>query len=612
MWTNPLISIYHRGTYANSCLLYHSLAQAKTGTGKTLAFLIPILQAMLKDPRLDSKNRSVNRPTPGDVRAIIVSPTRELAEQIAMEAQKVVANTGIVVQTAVGGTRKREGLMKIQKQGCHLLVGTPGRLIDILSDPYSGVKAPNLSAFVLDEADRLLDIGFAPDIARMQEYLPSRSEVDRQTLLFSATVPRTVMDVVSRTMKPDFSFVKTVQEDETPTHLKVPQKIVFLNGLENQLAALLDLSKKSLAAHKEDPENNLPFKAIVYFNSTAEVTLAHSIFRGLGDGRSRMNMLGIPLTEMHSRLTQGQRTYNSNSFRRMDSGILFSSDVTARGMDFPNVSHVVQVGIPRDRESYIHRLGRTARANKKGEGWLFVTDLEYQSFQRKLHDLPLERDNTSLPSAHVDMSQELGHSPEITTTLSQLADAARAAPEDLKRGAFLGSINFALSVRDPKQGYEMISNLATHGWGMDELPNVPPRLATELGRALSKGPRSGGSRFGGSSRGSGGFSRGSGGFSRGSGGFSRGSDRSGGFSRGSDRESGGFSRGGGGFSRGSDRSGGFSRGSDRGSGGFSRGSGGFSRGSDRGSGGFSRGGHGSGGFSRGGDRSSRPGREEWN
>jgi ATP-dependent RNA helicase MSS116 len=449
------------------------LAQAKTGTGKTLAFLVPVLQKMLEDPRLESRNRRVSRPVAGDVRAIVVSPTRELAEQIATEARKIVRNTGLVVQTAVGGTRKKEGLQRIQREGCHLLVGTPGRLIDILSDPYSGVKAPNLSAFVLDEADRLLDIGFAPEIARMQEYLPPRSRVDRQTLLFSATVPRGVMDVVSRTMKPDYAFVKTVDENEVPTHLAVPQKIVFLNGLENQPAALLELVKKAQQKNVEDPSSP-PFKAIVYYNATAEVNLAYEMFQGL-----HRDLRGLVMTEMHSRLTQGQRTRNSEKFRFAKKGILFSSDVTARGMDFPNVTHVIQVGMPRDRESYVHRLGRTARANKGGEGWLLTTEAEYQSSAHNLNRLPIEKDATSLPSASVDMTKPVEEqSPEIAETLKQVTEAARSVDVVTKASAYLANLNLAQAIRPRRFGLQMVNNLATHAWGMEELPRMPSRMAS--------------------------------------------------------------------------------------------------------------------------------------
>ena len=133
------------------------IAQAKTGTGKTLGFLIPVLQNILKtDASLGERRRGYaarrgNRTTADDIRAIIVSPTRELAEQIAVEAKRLVANTSVIVQTAVGGTMKSAGLRAIQREGCHILVGTPGRLKDIFSDKYSGVEAPGLDALVFDE-----------------------------------------------------------------------------------------------------------------------------------------------------------------------------------------------------------------------------------------------------------------------------------------------------------------------------------------------------------------------------------------------------------------------------------------------------------------------------
>ena len=139
------------------------------------------LKSLEAEPRVTNR-RSV---TSKDIRSIIISPTRELAEQIAQEAMKVTRGTGVVVQAAVGGTQKREKLQAIRREGCHLLVGTPGRLKDILSDPMSGVEAPRLSSFVLDEADRLLDDGFAPDIEEITQLLPNRRDVDRQTLLFS-------------------------------------------------------------------------------------------------------------------------------------------------------------------------------------------------------------------------------------------------------------------------------------------------------------------------------------------------------------------------------------------------------------------------------------------
>ncbi|KAG9976399.1 DEAD-domain-containing protein, partial [Aureobasidium melanogenum] len=254
------------------------LAQAKTGTGKTLGFLIPVLQNILKqDPSLGERSRGYaarrgNRTTADDIRAIIVSPTRELAEQIAMEAKRLVANTSVIVQTAVGGTQKSAGLRAIQRQGCHILVGTPGRLKDIFSDKYSGVEAPGLDALVFDEADRLLDQGFWPEIQEIMELLPKPEEKSRQTLMFSATVPHEVQRLVRQTLKPGFDFVKTVRDDEEPTHARVPQHLVTVNGLENTVPAIVELCKKAIADASQPDAR--PFKAIVYFNSTAEVTLA--------------------------------------------------------------------------------------------------------------------------------------------------------------------------------------------------------------------------------------------------------------------------------------------------------------------------------------------------
>lgn len=546
---------------------YNRLAQAKTGTGKTLAFLLPVLQNIFKDPTLE-ENRSrfrQSRSSASDIRAIVISPTRELAEQIAVEARKVAGSTGVIVQTAVGGTRKREGLQAIQRQGCHILVGTPGRLHDIFSDPYSGVSAPKLSAFVLDEADRLLDIGFAPVIEEIQGLLPNRDTVDRQTLMFSATLPREVLRMVKQTMKPNFKFVKGVQDDEEPTHMTVPQKAVFLHGMENQLPAILDLSKQCVEKHRIDPYTNKPFKAIVYFNSTAEVNLAHQAFCGLRtdptDIYSDPPLPNVNLVEMHSRLTQAQRTRNSDKFRRSKSAILFSSDVTARGMDFPDVTHVIQIGVPRDRESYVHRLGRTARANKTGEGWTFLTDLEYKDFKTKLHGLPIKEDSTSVPSAHVDMTQESQQlSPSVATTLTQVGQAFKVVPYSEKAKtyqAYLGIFGF---VRDKRELIRSMNNMAQFGWRLSEAPRVSSFLARKLGldrvpgMNLSSEPTpdessdrsmSRGSRFGGG---------------RGGGDMSRGG-RSGGGRGGSDRYSG--SRGGGGDRYSSGSRGGYRGGSSR-------------------------------------------------
>ncbi|KAB8238302.1 hypothetical protein ETB97_010871 [Aspergillus alliaceus] len=463
------------------------LAQAKTGTGKTIAFLLPVLQNILNDPTVDRRNRRGGA-TSADIRAIIISPTRELAEQIATEAAKLAAGTGLVVQAAVGGTRKTEGLMRIQRQGCHLLVGTPGRLKDILSDPSSRVRAPKLSSFVLDEADRLLDDGFAPEIMEIQRLLPDPMSVERQTLMFSATVPREVMSIVHQTMKPDFKIVKTVQEDEVPTHLTVPQKLVVLDGWQNALPAILELAKNYQARMASDSSAR-PFKAIVYFNSTMQVSLAYEVFYNLrkepGNRRSGHPLNRIHLLELHSRLSQGRRTKTSDFFRNSRSAILFSSDVTARGLDFPDVTHVIQVGAPRGRDTYIHRIGRTGRANKEGEGWLLIHPGENAFIQRHLRGLPLEKDH-SLPTAFSDMSQESSDNitPAAAESIAQVKAAMHEVPEDIREQAWKSQLGTQLAVFSRTRDMILAMNeFSTHGYYLPEPPAVSPNLARNMGLA---------------------------------------------------------------------------------------------------------------------------------
>lgn len=453
------------------------MAQAKTGTGKTLAFLVPAIQNILNDPTL--KNASLSRDADAsDIRALIISPTRELAEQIAVEARKVTDNTGIQVQTAVGGTGKAIGLQRIRREGCHLLIGTPGRLKDILSDPQAGVSIPKLNTLILDEADRLLDDGFAAEIMDIETLLPSTRTVDRQTLMFSATVPKEVMSMVRRMMKPDFKFVKTVRDDEIPTHLTVPQRKVELNGYENALPAVLELVKEYQARAAADP-NLQPFKAIVYFNTTASVKLASAAFGFIRRGRS----LGQLYTfELHARLTQQARTRFANNFRNAEEAILFSSDVTARGMDFPNVTHVIQVGLPGSRDIYIHRLGRTARANKTGEGWIFYDPRERRACHSRTYDLPLQ-DDATLSTATVDMSQSLeGVDPKTAANIEEVMTAMSQVADDYKDDAYRAQFgSFKSSFPSDRDMVESINDTALLGWRLPEVPKMAPNLVRTLG-----------------------------------------------------------------------------------------------------------------------------------
>ncbi|EMD68301.1 hypothetical protein GGP41_001845 [Bipolaris sorokiniana] len=569
------------------------IAQAKTGTGKTLGFLIPVIQRIIQnDPKLGEKAKGYKRAKPDDIRAIVISPTRELAEQIAVEAKKVVSGTGIVVQVAVGGTQKRAMLLKTQREGCHLMIATPGRLYDILSDEYSGIAAPRLNALVMDEADRLLDDGFQKEIDDIKTLLPDPAEVERQNLMFSATIPRDVVNLVRQTMRPGFHFAKCVSEDEEPTHERVPQKMVMVAGFENNIPALYELVLKE--HQKFQANGGRPFKAIIYFNSTAEVTLASSVFYKLSGGFKRNTPLsGLRGFEIHSKLSQAQRTRAADDFRFAKSGILFSSDVTARGMDFPEVTHVIQMGLPRERDSYIHRLGRTGRAGKEGEGWIILTPFEKQEVRRRLRDLPLVDATHELETATIDMSQPVEVPENVGKILSDCVEAHKKVYPDHLDAAFRGLFGSYQWYGDKRSLIEGANRLAEFGWGMETPPPPPSFVMSGQRRSGGSGGRSGG--FGGGSGSGFGDRRSGGGFGgdRRSGGF--GGDRRGGGGFGGERRSGGF---------GGDRKGGDSFGERRGGGGFGgdrRGGSGFG-GDRRGGGGFGGDRRGGGGF---GDRPRR-------
>ena len=489
-----------------------------------------------------------------------------------MEATKLTRHTGVIVQTAVGGSAKQHHLRLMKREGCHVLVGTPGRLNDILSDPYSGVRAPNLSAFVLDEADRLLDQGFAPDIKNIENLLPDRREIDRQTLLYSATVPNEVMDIVRQTMKRDFKFVRTVQAGEQQTHDRVPQKQVVVRGFANFLPALLELCNRELACK----DRKMPFKAIVYFGATADVILGSKTFQNLKTpGQSvfhRHPLHPAKIIEMHARLGQQQRTKAAEDFRRAESAIMFSSDVTARGMDFPNVTHVIQVGVPSTKETYIHRIGRTGRGDKPGEGWLLTVDFEAQEAKHRLHRLPIKPDE-SLETAMVDMSQDAQLPEHVAKTLTQVVDASRTIHMLDKSAAYLAGLGLYQWVRHKQDLVDSLNDRSRYCWALETPPRVPPGLQQKLGLSRVQGLVTG-SNY--EDDGSSEFDRG----------------RSSGYSR---PQSSGFQRGGSSYGR--ERN--FDReGSDWGSpGGFNRG------GSDRGSsGGFNRGSS-QRGYERSGNRS---------
>lgn len=459
------------------------------------------------------------------------------------------ANTNVIVQTAVGGTQKSFMLRKTQKEGCHILVGTPGRVKDILQDPYSGVTAPKLDCFVLDEADRLLDAGFWPEIEAIQKLCPDRREKDRQTLMFSATIPREVVHLVRQTLKKGYQFVKCIQDNEAPTIERVPQKMVKVVGLENLLPTLYELAQREIKAR----EGGLPFKAMAFFPSTAEVALAANTFRQLSGTDGRHTLESMKIYEIHAKLSQGQRTRAADSFKRAESALLFTSDVTARGMDFPNVTHVIQVGQPSSRDTYIHRVGRTGRAGKEGESWIILTELELREAQHRLQNLPIIQDDT-LHAPKVDMSTSAQVPAHVASILTDLGKALKRVDHQDMGKVYLALLGIYQYIPQKRTLIEAMNRLARYGWGLEKPPPVPAGLAKKLqitnipGINISSGfgDDMAGSRGGGSSRGGfgdrGGSSRG--GFGGGDRPPRRDFGDRGGSSRGGFGDRGGSSRGG--------------------------------------------------------------------
>jgi len=348
-----------------------AVVKAKTGTGKTIAFLIPALERVCQAP--------VAR---GQIPVLAISPTRELAQQIGEEAAALARFHGFRIQTVVGGTNVKQDIRKLRDRAPTILVATPGRLNDLFENGGLDQMVKQLRVLIFDEADQLLDMGFRPAITQALSYLPRPGM--RQAYLFSATFPRAVETLTRDAMSPQAVLVDTVGEDEQ-THQHVTQYSVVC-------------PHSALPAHlyntlEEARQRNPNYKAIVFF-PTARLTQYYAELFGKLPGKFRV-------LEMHSRKSQGQRNKMAEEFRNGRGLALFTSDVSARGMDYPGVTSVVQFNMPSDAAQYVHRLGRTARGtDAEGEGVLLLADFE-QRFLNKLRDLPVQQ-RRPLPQDAVD------------------------------------------------------------------------------------------------------------------------------------------------------------------------------------------------------------------
>ena len=335
------------------------LGAAKTGSGKTLAFLVPVLENLYRAQCIGAD---------AGLGAMIISPTRELAIQI-FDVLRKIGGQGHLFAAGliIGGKNLREERDALARM--NIVVGTPGRVLQHLSQT-SSFNVDNLRMLVLDEADRIMDMGFQKDVDAIIEYLPP----DRQTLLFSATQTKRVSDLSRLALKdPEYISVHQAASTATPKTLQQNYVVTPLPEKLDTLWSFLQASKKS--------------KILVFLSSGKQVRFVYESFRHMQPG--------IPLLHLHGRQKQTARLEITQKFSRASYTCLFATDVVARGLDFPAVDWVIQVDCPEDADTYIHRVGRTARYEKSGRAVLFLDPSEEEGMLSRLEQkrVPIERIN---------------------------------------------------------------------------------------------------------------------------------------------------------------------------------------------------------------------------
>ena len=330
---------------------------AQTGTGKTAAFMLPILNHLVKVRR----PRHVGHP-----RALVLSPTRELAAQTAENVKRYAKHANLPFACVFGGV-SQFGQVKEIKKGAEIVIACPGRLIDLMTQGI--LYLDQVECFVLDEADRMLDMGFLPDIKRIISKLPKA----RESLFFSATMSPAIAKLAAELVTDP---IKIEISPETPTVEKINQKVMFVEK-PNKDALLVHLLK----THPE-------WTKVIVFTK-----MRHGADRVV----KKLLRAEIPCAAIHSDKTQNQRTRALDGFRKGAVRVLVATDIASRGIDVPDVSCVVNMELPLETESYVHRIGRTARAGESGAAISFVTGEErgqLKAVERLIKkSIPVDRDH---------------------------------------------------------------------------------------------------------------------------------------------------------------------------------------------------------------------------
>ena len=318
------------------------LGCAQTGTGKTAAFALPILQ-LLVDRAVPKRehSRAAHSGPDRPIRALILTPTRELAAQITDSFSVYGQHTDLRHTVVFGGVSQVPQARALHR-GVDILVATPGRLLDLLQQKLLSISS--IEIFVLDEADRMLDMGFIRDVRRIITHLPAK----RQTLLFSATMPREIQSLAEVVLK-------------NPVNIHVPSESIEADTV-NQIVYFIDTHSKQTLLEALIKSENIT-RALVFTRTK----------HGADRVAEKLSRAGINAEAMHSNKSQNARTRALANFKQGTTKVLVASDIAARGLDVDNISHVINYDMPDDPKTYVHRIGRTGRAGAAGEAISFCS-----------------------------------------------------------------------------------------------------------------------------------------------------------------------------------------------------------------------------------------------
>ena len=334
------------------------MAKAQTGSGKTASFVLPILEFFF------NKNEEKKEKTKAKISTLVLTPTRELALQVSKAFTDFSINfeNKPKVVTVIGGESLTQQLLDIQK-GCDIVVATTGRLLDILDKKQ--INLSNIEFFVLDEADKMLDLGFEVELEELLKSLPK----NRQNLLFSATYPQKMLNIASKiTTKALEVFI----EDETQTVQTINQRVITVNK-ENRSALL---------------------RYLIQNNDWEQILVFMANKRSCDNIAFKFRKYGLNAESFHGDLLQDERNDTLEDFKNKKINILFSTDIAARGLHIDDISCVINFDLPRSPADYVHRIGRTGRAGKSGDAISFIglEDFEHFALIEKRCEIKLEKE----------------------------------------------------------------------------------------------------------------------------------------------------------------------------------------------------------------------------